>query len=140
MKDHATLENVPPTRLFGPESAWESLICEAPFVTEHDGKLHLTYSGNLAPTLDYAVGGAIGSEPLGPFARYPDNPILSKRPELDFFGPGHHSIVRGAHDDLLIFYHTKTSAVAGYDRRVRYAPIRFEAGQLRVDPPSADGT
>jgi beta-xylosidase len=135
MRDHSTLEDVEPTRLFGPEAVWESVVCEAPFVTEHAGELHLTYSANLAPTVDYAVGGAVGSAPLGPFTRYAENPILSKDPSLDFFGPGHHSIVRGAHDDLLIFYHTKTSPQAGYDRRVRYAPIRFESGRLQVDPP-----
>ena len=136
MQDHATLANVAPTRLFGPDAPWESVICEAPFVTEHQGELHLTYSGNLAPTLDYAIGGAVATQPLGPFTRYPENPILSKNVELEFFGPGHHSIAPGANDDLLIFYHTKSTSVAGYDRRVRYAPIRFDNGRLHVDPPT----
>ncbi len=136
MSDYATVEPVAPTRLFGPEAAWEGVICEGPFVTEHDGEYHLTYSGNVAPTADYALGGSIGQSPLGPFTRYPDNPILKQNPDIDFYGPGHHSIVAGAHDDLLVFYHTKSTPKPGYDRRIRYAPIRYENGELHIDPPT----
>jgi beta-xylosidase len=135
MLDYATLKDVPPTRLLGPEQPWESVVCEGPFVTEHDGRFHLSYSGNIALTVSYAIGAAVGDASLGPFERYADNPILAQIPELEFYGPGHHSIVEGD-DGLLVFYHTKMSSSPGYDRRLRVAPIRYADGLLHIDPPT----
>ena len=134
MIDYETLADEPPTRLLAPTDPWEGIVCEGPFAVEHDGRVHLGYSGNAAPTVDYAIGGAVASSPLGPFERYPDNPLLAQMPDIELYGPGHHSLVAGAHDDLLIFYHTKSTSRPGYDRRIRYAPARFEDGELRVDP------
>ncbi len=120
--------------------SWESIVREAPWVVENDGVLHLMYSGNDFASTCYAVGIATGTDPLGPFTRRQDNPVLHDDPDVGFWGPGHHAIVEGAHDDLLIFYHTKVSGSRGGERRVRYAPVSFDDdGNFRFDvPPPGD--
>lgn len=120
--------------------SWESIVREAPWVVENDGVVHLMYSGNDYQTTCYAVGIATGTDPLGPFTRRTDNPVLHDDPAVGFWGPGHHAVVEGAHDDLLIFYHTKVSGSRGVERRVRYAPVSFDDdGNFRFDvPPPGD--
>ncbi len=113
---------------------WEGFINEGPWVTEIDGRFVLTYSGFGADRSGYSLGVAHSDSPLGPFEKSRDNPFLSRLPGKDFYGPGHHSIVEGFCDDLLIFYHTKVSADPGWERRLRYAPLTFE-GLTPVLPP-----
>lgn len=110
-------------------------MCEAPFVVEHQGRFHLTYSGHIASTAEYASGGAVADHPLGPFERYPDNRIFEQVPDLELYGPGHHCIAPGARDDLLAFYHTKSTPKPGYDRRIRLAPASFRSGLMRIEQP-----
>ena len=124
--DYATLADEPPVRVLCPDPAgWEGLIVEGPWIVEHEGAIHLTFSGNQADTSSYGLGGARSEGPLGPFERYPDNPLLRTDAEAGIFGPGHHSLVEGAHGDLLLFYHTQRTAKQGWDRRIRYAPVSF---------------
>lgn len=139
MVDYATLADEPPrTLLDGQLTSWEGAVREGPFVIEHAGRIHLMYSGNFYWSPSYAIGDAVGTSPLGPFQRRPDNPILAATPSGALVGPGHHSVVAGAHDDLLMFFHTKVSSANGDERRVRYVPISFDADgrvQLEVPPP-----
>ncbi|MBM4396680.1 MAG: family 43 glycosylhydrolase [Deltaproteobacteria bacterium] len=125
-----------PARLLVPEG-WEGLVTEAAFVVERGGRFHLTYSGNAADTAGYAVGGAAATAPDGPFERYAENPILFGDAAAGFFGPGHHGLCEGAFGDVLMFYHTKVSAAKGFDRRIRYVPVAFDAdGLLRLSVPA----
>lgn len=137
MVDHATLADVPPvTLLDGRLLSWEFLTREGPFLIEHQGTIHLMYSGGFYFEPSYAVGDALGTDPLGPFERRADNPILATTPSGSLVGPGHHSVVEGAHGDLLMFFHTKLSSASGGDRRVRYVPISFDAaGSIQLDAP-----
>jgi hypothetical protein len=50
------------------------------------------------------------------------------------------TVVAGAHNDLLMFFHTKTTGSGDGRRLVRYAPISFNAaGNMRFDvPPPGD--
>lgn len=137
MEDYATLAQAEPkTVLDASLLGWEGLVREGPFVIEHQGQLHLMYSGNFYWSPSYAIGDAVGTSPLGPFVRRDDDPILASTPSGVLIGPGHHSVVAGAHDDLLVFFHTKISPESGDERRVRYAPISFDAeGRIRLDVP-----
>ncbi len=137
MEDHATLAAVPPRTLLDARLAsWECLTREGPFVIEHGGTIHLMYSGGFYFLPTYAVGDSLGSDPLGPFERRTDNPILATTPSGALIGPGHHSVVAGAHHDLLMFFHTKVSSDSSGDRRVRYVPISFDAdGRIQLDVP-----
>ena len=108
-----------------PDGTESWLITYADLITNH-----------FAQTVKYALGVAHADAPGGPFERYPDNPILETKVEAGIYGPGHHSVVQGAREDLLIFYHTKASEEVEWNRRIRYAPLFFdENGFVRVEQP-----
>lgn len=136
LSDWTTLASAPPVAVLGPDEPWEGLVAEGAFVVEHAGRFVLTYSANAADGPDYGVGMAVSDSPFGPYAKDRENPFLHKNPAAGFFGPGHHGLVEGAFGDLLMFYHTKVSPDRGYDRRIRYAPVAFDAtGRLVLTVP-----
>lgn len=139
LADMRTIEpGAQPRDVFDIEATgWEFVVREGPWVEKHDGRYYLTYSGNLADNSAYAVGYAVADNPLGPFERFPGNPVFKADPAAGLFGPGHHSLVEGLHDDRLMFYHSKASAEIGWDRRVKYTPVCWDGdGLLKVHPPS----
>ncbi|MCA9771012.1 MAG: family 43 glycosylhydrolase [Myxococcales bacterium] len=138
MIDYATLADVEPTVVLSPDLAsWEGVVVEAPWVIEHEGRFHLLYSGNIAFAPEYAIGVAVGPTPLGPFERRADNPFLATDASAAFWGPGHLSIAPGPAGGRLMFYHTKVGPDFRADRRIRYAPVSFDAqGSLRLDVPA----
>lgn len=135
MVDYETLAETEPVIVHSPDlSSWEGVVNEGAWVIERNSVIYLMYSGNLANTIDYAVGVARASSPLGPFEREHDNPLIHTNAEVGFYGPGHHSVVAGAFDDLLMFYHTKISPEQGWERAIRYAPISFDDNdQIQLD-------
>ncbi len=144
MLDETTPAPGPATVVLEAEVAsWELFIREAPVVYEHDGLIHLSYSGMGADTTCYSLGEATADNPLGPFVRKPTNPILHADPVIGFYGPGHHSIVEGPDGGLIMFFHTKNDYQPGYERRVRWAPVSIDAnGELSFDvpPPGTAGS
>lgn len=92
---------------------WEKIDClvsEGPCMMKHKGVYYLTFSCNHFRCQDYAVGYATASSPLGPFKRYENNPILSKRPEEGIYGPGHHTLMFSEGGEMFIVYHRHKSA------------------------------
>ncbi|MEJ7803335.1 MAG: glycoside hydrolase family 43 protein [Candidatus Limnocylindria bacterium] len=83
---------------------YESLI-EGAWVTEHDDRFYLMYSGDACcgPEAHYAVMVARSDSPLGPYSRNPDNPILEANEE--FNAPGHHATIAGPDGSDWILYH-----------------------------------
>ncbi len=108
---------------------------EGPFVLKHEGKYHLMYSANFFAGRNYGVGGAVADHPMGPFVKYPDNPILKANDQVS--GPGHNSVVEGPDGGLLCVYHAHTdpSHPSG-DRQLYIDPLRFENGRIRVLGPT----
>lgn len=136
MSDFVTLQGAPTKLLAAEVQSWEGLIREGAWVIERGGKYHLMYSGNQYDTVDYGVGVASSLSPLGPFVRDERNPILKSNLATEIFGPGHHSVVAGANNDLILFYHTKVESTRGDARLVRYGPLWFDAaGTLQVEQP-----
>ena len=124
-----------PQELLVPDTPWESVVLEGPWLEKVEDSFHLMYSGNFVHTTDYAIGVARADHPLGPYNKYPQNPILSSNTAADFLGPGHHSVVTGRHGDRLIFYHTDVN-LTDEGRRVRFASLCVnDAGRLCVQPP-----
>lgn len=113
---------------------WELFIREAPWVTEHDGIYHLTYSGAGANTTCYSIGEATATSPLGPFTRSSAAPILHDDPAVGFYGPGHHTITETPDREPVMFLHTKDDYEPGYERHVRWAPVSYDAqGFLQLE-------
>ena len=88
------------------EAPWETLDCliaEGPFVLKHNELYYLSYSCNHTRCIDYGVGYAVSSSPLGPFKKADENPILTRKGNL--LGVGHHSFMRTADGALYCAYH-----------------------------------
>ena len=126
---HTTLVSPDPT-------TWTRFVAEGPWIFEAGGVYYLMFSGNGADLPGYAVGYATAAAPAGPFTEYAGNPILSKDPAWDFYGPGHNSVVPAPDGGLAIVYHTKTTRQKTFeDRRVRVGRMAIEAdGTLAVLP------
>jgi beta-xylosidase len=136
MLDYATLADVEPQLVLAPDQGWEGPIAEGAWIEKHAGRYHLMYSGNVYLTTSYAIGVAVADSRLGPYEKYPDNPIFSTNVDAELFAPGHNSVVAGFGEERLMFYHTKQSGAAGADRQIRYALVEYDAdGRLGVQWP-----
>ena len=93
------------------------------------------YSGNRFYTKKYAIGVAVAKQSTGNFKRYKHNPILKTDIKRNIFGPGHNSVVEGANNDLLMFYHVRTSKKKKQGTRLTsYTPIHFDkSGNIKID-------
>jgi beta-xylosidase len=126
MSDHTTLSADKPAIVLTPDAnTWEFVINEGPWVQQIDDRYLLTYSANDYTTVNYGLGAAASSQPLGPFQRVPGNPFLKTDAARGIYGPGHHAFVEGPQGELLIFYASKVSADPGGDRRIRFAEAQL---------------
>jgi GH43 family beta-xylosidase len=95
-------------RMIAPDQDWEkhrANVNEGPFVIKHNGTYYLTYSGSHVESPYYGVGYATAPHPLGPWTKYPYNPILKSTSYVH--GPGHHCITASPDGtQLVIVYHT----------------------------------
>lgn len=134
-----------PVLLTKPQQAWERrsggrLWNEGPFLFKHDGTYYLMYSANCFCGMDYSVGYATSHHPLGPYTKYPGNPILSRGTWLGrISGPGHHSVVPSPDGrEWWIVYHIHADpAIGGGDRRIAVDRMGVrEDGSLFVSGPT----
>lgn len=121
------------------EFAWETSsnyrVIEGPFVLKHQGRYYLSFSCNHTESPDYAIGYAVSENPMGPFKKYRDNPILAKTALVA--GVGHHSFFRRFEDDhLMCVYHRHYSTSQNYPRQVCLDEASFEGDLLRINGPT----
>ncbi len=110
---------------------------EGPFVVKHDGKYHMMYSANFFASKYYGVGGAVSESPMGPYEKYPHNPILSFV-EGKISGPGHNSVVEALDGKTLYcVYHAHTDYnKPSENRQVYIDPLVFENGYIKILGPT----
>ena len=139
-----------PVLLVKPEQPWElrsgSVVWnEGPFVIKRDGVYYLMYSANYYNSRDYGVGYATATHPLGPYAKYEGNPILSASiPAMQGWprlvsGPGHHSVTRSPDGtEWIIAYHSHADVVQGSGgRQFNIDRLGFrEDGTMYVNGPT----
>ncbi|MDR1737633.1 MAG: family 43 glycosylhydrolase [Candidatus Symbiothrix sp.] len=77
---------------------------EGPFMIKHGGKYFLTYSDGKTIDSTYKVRYAVGESPFGPFTEAPNSPILQTTPELQVYGPGHHSFFRFRGKNYILYH------------------------------------
>lgn len=115
------------------EHTWEKRqgrIAEGPLTFKHKGKYYLTFSCNDFRSREYAVGYAVSDNPLGPYKRYENNPILHRH--CGYFGTGHHAIFRsGKH--LYMVYHAHKSHTTVTPRQTLIAPIKMRRDRKATD-------
>lgn len=117
-----------PVELFRNTEAWEGHVVEAPFLWRHENLYYLFYSGNDFGNERYGIGFAVGASPLGPFIKWPLNPIL--RSSGDAAGPGHQCLVRDDAGDDWLVYHAwapdRVGYAAGGARSMRLDRVTWE--------------
>lgn len=124
--------------LIKPESPWEKAeggVTEGPFMLKYDGTYYLTYSGTGYTSWYYAVGYATSDKPLGEFAKYSANPVLSYTTKV--YGPGHHSFTESPDgSELIIVYHAHKSSTEIHPRVLCIDRARFgrnKNGEIRLE-------
>lgn len=98
---------------------------EGPSVIKHGGKYYLTYSANCYDSRFYSVGYAVAENPLGPYEKYENNPVMSYI-EGELSGPGHNSFFKDEKGETLCAFHAHTNyGKPSGDRRYCYCKIMF---------------
>jgi beta-xylosidase len=113
------------TKIIEPSELWERGVTEGPWMVKHEGVYYLLYSGGGASVRYYAVGYATANDPLGPFTKYPANPIISQGHGV--YGPGHGCVTKDAFGDLWHVYHQKEGPDDAWDRFICIDPVGFDA-------------
>lgn len=117
-----------PRVILQPESAWETRagrVTEGPWMIKHNNRYYLIYSGSGANTPDYAVGYATADNPLGPFTRASNNPIIQRGQGV--YGPGHGCAIQDAAGQWWHVYHQKRRDRVEWDRFICIDPLWFDA-------------
>lgn len=139
----------PPKSMSDPQTEWESRSVtsgevnrrwtEGSFAFEHNDKIYMMYSANYFGGEHYAVGYAVSDNPLGPFVKASNNPVLEKNTAKggDVTGTGHNMVFKSKDGDkLYCVYHGRTQNTG--DERVVFIDelIIDDEGVLTVDGPS----
>lgn len=127
------------------DQAWElpeagrSRCNEGAFVFKHHDTYYLTYSANHYEEPIYGIGYATAKSPLGPWRKAPDNPLVSRRPDLGVSGPGHNCVLHSADGrETIMVYHAHADASRpGGGRTVNLDRLLVQPdGRLRLVGPT----
>ena len=123
--------NNPWERLDGndPEICW----IEGAWMVKVNGKYVLTYAAAGTCSSVYAMGAAIGTEPLGAFRRQKNNPFFQKTTGL-VTGTGHGSIAKGSDGDYYVAYSLFVGRNHGFERMIGMDKVKFDerTGEVTV--------
>ena len=107
----------PPTSLSDAQSEWESRSAthgevgrrwtEGSYIFRHDGTYYIMYSANSYMGKFYAVGYATSDNPLGPFTKAPNNPVLQENVSRGgtVMGTGHNMVLTMPDGQRYCVYH-----------------------------------
>lgn len=107
------------TYCFGATQSWELIqarVNEGPFILKHKNTYYLTYSGNDYRSSKYGVGYATSDNPMGPWSKYKQNPVLVGNDKI--YGVGHHSFITLNDSCKYIIYHSHNTTKAVQPRKV----------------------
>ncbi|AEE95404.1 glycoside hydrolase family 43 protein [Mahella australiensis] len=141
-----------PILLMRPDQDWEKLSGDAwrwnegPIIFKDNETYYMFYSANYYGDATYSVGYATSRQPLGPFVKSKNNPILRSVTDIEnsgmlpiVSGPGHNSFaVSPDNKEIFIVYHTHTNpAEGGGDRQLNIDRMGFRSdGTVYVNGPS----
>ena len=139
----------PPVKMDDKQAEWESRSVtsgevnrrwtEGSYIFKHNDIYYMMYSANFFAGKNYAVGYATSRNPLGPFTKANNNPILQKNTEQggEVTGTGHNSITWSKDGkQMYCVYHGRTKA-SGQERVVFIDPMEITTdGKLVVHGPT----
>jgi GH43 family beta-xylosidase len=134
----------PPKTMSDKQAEWESRSVtsgevnrrwtEGSFAFTHNNKIYMMYSANFFGGENYAVGYSTSENPLGPFKKAENNPVLQKNVEQGGIvtGTGHNSVTWSKDGkDMYCVYHGRT-AETGKKRVVFIDNMHIEKNGLLV--------
>ena len=140
----------PPSNMNDSQTEWESRSVtsgevnrrwtEGSFALKHGGKYYIMYSANFFGGEHYAVGYATSDNPLGPFEKSEDNPVLQKNTEKggNVSGTGHNMVLTLKDGSMYCVYHGRTTAT-GNRRMVFIDRMEISSeGKLTVHGPTTE--
>jgi beta-xylosidase len=110
--------------LIRPDAPWEQSVTEGPSLVRTGGRYLLFYAGGHCCRVpcSYAEGVAQATTLLGPYAKYPDNPILAGGG--DWKCPGHGTVSRTGAGGLILLHHAyRSDDMQDLRRRVLLDPV-----------------
>lgn len=138
----------PPLNMDHKQSEWESRSVtsrevnrrwtEGSYLLKHGDTYYMMYSANYFGGANYAVGYATSQQPLGPFTKSDNNPVLEKNVEKggDVTGTGHNMVLTLDDGQMLCVYHARTTET-GNKRMVFIDKMDILSnGQLVVNGPT----
>ncbi|TDS80342.1 GH43 family beta-xylosidase [Amnibacterium kyonggiense] len=130
----------PPVRLLAPTLSWEmndAHVVEGPFAIRHGPKIILMYSA-AAVGARYCTGvlaAASGADLTDPTVwRRRHRPLLSSRPELGLWGPGHNTVLAHGGEASIVFH--AMFAPHAVERNTVIAPLRWRGDAPHVVLPA----
>ncbi|HUT14030.1 MAG TPA: glycoside hydrolase family 43 protein [Thermoguttaceae bacterium] len=120
-----------PVEIITPTEPWEKIrgaVTEGPWMVKHRGVYYLLYSGTAASSLDYAIGYATATDPMGPFTKHPGNPIVQRGNGA--LGPGHGCVVEDGEGKLWSVYHQQKDDSQPWNRFICIDPMWFDANGI----------
>lgn len=140
----------PPTRLDDVQAEWESRSAtqgeanrrwtEGSFLIKEGQTYYIMYSANCYQGKNYAVGYATGQNPLGPFQKAANNPVLQENVSRGgtVMGTGHNMVITMPDGNRYCVYHGRMSD--NPDERVVLMDRMdiSEEGILTVDGPTTE--
>ncbi len=140
----------PPVQLSDTQAEWESRSVtsrevnrrwtEGSYLIKKNDTYYMMYSANYFGGQYYAVGYATSKNPLGPFVKAANNPVLQKNTEQggDVTGTGHNMVLELPGGELYCVYHARTNKT-GDERVVFVDKMEIkEDGELVVHGPTTD--
>lgn len=138
----------PPVSMDDKQAEWESRSVtsrevnrrwtEGSFTFKHGDTYYMMYSANHFGGENYAVGYATASDPLGPYQKAENNPVLEKNTPRGgrVTGTGHNSVVFLPDGRMLCVYHGRTTET-GDERVVFIDEMQIDkTGRLSVTGPT----
>lgn len=117
----------PVTKCFEISQTWETnsfSINEGPWMMKNNGTYTLLYSGSDGQSRYYAIGCATAPTPIGPFTKYPDNPVFQDLEHVSC--SGHGSVTSDRTGQLWHLYHQKIDTQKNWTRDICLDPVRFD--------------
>jgi xylan 1,4-beta-xylosidase len=119
------------------EDPWENTekvkwpVAEGPTVMKRDDLYYLFYSANDFRNIDYAVGYATATSPMGAWVKYDKNPILN-RALIGQNGTGHGDFFTGSSNQLYYVFHTHHTNSSVGQRKTAIIKATFTKGKPAV--------
>lgn len=134
-----------PVLLTTPEQEWEDVPGEwvwneGPTILKENDRYYLMYSAHPYWDKLYSIGYAVSDNPLGPFEKYENNPVLTSEIEWTHVsGSGHNSVTKSKDGkEIYSVYHTHMNPEDGGSRRtINIDKLGFrEDGTMYINGPS----